>query len=316
MESPIRLESTTKSTSPQSSTAALRELQSTMSNNGDPAVSVVIAEDAVVIVASDDNNNNMQAAVHSVAKSKRKRQKHQFPWEYVKDWQDDDSAKHCGKCQCTVCRKWYSRSTNASSWKAHMKSMHNITGNDIALSASSGKVIFQSTLSSKPVFSEPVLRKYKNAVVDYVVEGGITLRAVGGVRFKKFVVSLTNGYEPPSTRTILRRITELYNILEPLLAAFLCSLDVAISLMLDGWSNRNLKGFCVVTAHWVDVISLTNKNIFLTILDVKCETGVNKRVGAALFKYLKRLGRDDVMRLLNVISNNGSDATVVVARLF
>jgi len=86
--------------------------------------------------------------------------------------------------------------------------------------------------------------------------------------------------------------------------------------MLDGWSNRNLKGFCVVTAHWVDVISLTNKNIFLTILDVKCETGVNKRVGAALFKYLKRLGRDDVMRLLNVISNNGSDATVVVARLF
>ncbi len=86
--------------------------------------------------------------------------------------------------------------------------------------------------------------------------------------------------------------------------------------MLDDWSNRNLKGFCVVTAHWVDVISLTNKNILLTILDVKCETGVNKRVGAALFEYLKRLGRNDVMRLLNVISNNGSDATVTVARLF
>jgi len=47
-----------------------------MSSNGDPAVSMVIGEDATVVVASDDNNNNMQAVVHSVAKSKQKRQKH------------------------------------------------------------------------------------------------------------------------------------------------------------------------------------------------------------------------------------------------
>jgi hypothetical protein len=147
-----------------------------MSSNNDPAVRVVIAEDAVVVVASNNNNGNMQAAVHSVAKSKRKHQKHQFPWEYVKDWQDDDSAKHCGKRQCTVCCKWYSRSTNASSWKAHMKSAHSITDNDTTSFAPSGNVMFQSTLSSKPVFLEPVLRKYKNVVVDYVVERGVTLR--------------------------------------------------------------------------------------------------------------------------------------------
>jgi len=133
-----------------------------------------------------------------------------------------------------VCRNWYSGSTNALGWKAHMKSAHGIIGNDIALSASSGKLIFQSTLSSKPVFSELVLRKYENVVVDYVVKGGVTLRAAGDVRFKKFIVSLTNRYEPPSTRTILQRIVELYRILEPLLAAFLCNLDVAISLTLDG----------------------------------------------------------------------------------
>jgi len=150
-----------------------------------------------------------------------------------------------------------------------MKSAHGITSSDITSSALSGNVMFQLTFNSKPVFLEPVLRKYENAIVDYVVEGGVTLRAAGGVRFKKFVVSLINGYEPSLTRTILRWIVELYRILEPLLAAFLCSLDVAISLTLDGWSNRNLKGFYVVTAHWVDVTSLTNKSILLTILDVK-----------------------------------------------
>ncbi len=36
------------------------------------------------------------------------------------------------------------------------------------------------------MYSKPVLRKYENAIVDYVVEGGVTLRAAGGVHFKKF----------------------------------------------------------------------------------------------------------------------------------
>jgi len=283
-----------------------------MSSNGDPVVSVVVVEDATIVIVSNDSDADMRAS----AKSKRKRQKHQFPWEYVKDWQDDDFATHCGKRQCTVCRKWYSRSTNASGWKAHMKSAHDITDSDTASLAPSSKVMFQSTFSNKLVYPEPVLRKYENVVVDYVVEGGVTLRTAGGVRFKKFVVSLTNGYEPPSTQTILRRITELYRILEPLLAAFLCSLNITISLTLDGWSNHNLKGFYIVIAHWVDVTSLTNKSIILTIFDVKCGIGVGKRVGTTLFEYLKHLGQDFVMRLLNVVNDNGSDATVAIARLF
>jgi hypothetical protein len=43
------------------------------------------------------------------------------------------------------------------------------------------------------MFPEPLLRKYTNDVVDYIIEGGVIVRAIGGVRFKKFVVSLTNG---------------------------------------------------------------------------------------------------------------------------
>jgi len=48
-----------ESTPPRSSTAELRELQTTMSSNGDPAVSVVVAEDVVVVVAFDDNDGDM-----------------------------------------------------------------------------------------------------------------------------------------------------------------------------------------------------------------------------------------------------------------
>ena len=69
-------------------------------------------------------------------------------------------------------------------------------------------------------------------------------------------------------------------------------LPVAILLTHYGWRNRNLKCFYVVTAHWVDVATLTTKIILLTILDVECETGVVQSVGAALFNCLKGLDRD------------------------
>ncbi len=93
-----------------------------------------------------------------------------------------------------------------------MKSAHSIIDNNTASSASSGNVMFQSTFSNKPMFLKPVLRKYENVVVDYIVKGDVTLRAAGNIRFKKFIVSPMNGYEPPSTRTILRRIVKLYRI--------------------------------------------------------------------------------------------------------
>jgi hypothetical protein len=81
----LRAEFATESTPPRSSAAALRELQSTMSSNGDLVVSMVVAKDVAVVIAFDNNDSDMQATMHFVTKLKQKCQKHQFPWEYVKD---------------------------------------------------------------------------------------------------------------------------------------------------------------------------------------------------------------------------------------
>lgn len=83
-------------------------------------------------------------------------------------------------------------------------------------------------------------------------------------------------------------------------------------LTLDSWSYPNLKRINVVTAHWVDVVTLKTKRILLTIMYVKCGAGV----GTNLFKYLKLLAHDVVTRVLNVTSDNGWDATSAIVRLF
>lgn len=66
-----------------------------------------------------------------------------------------------------------------------------------------------------------------------------------------------------------------------------------------------MKKFYVVIAHWMDVVTLKVKSSLLTIVDVKCGAGFGMRVGTTLFKYLKWMDQDVVMRVLNVINNNG-----------
>ncbi len=165
-------------------------------------------------------------------------------------------------------------------------------------------------------FPNHVARKYKNNVVDFVIGGDISLRAVGGTRFKELLQSMTNGYSPPSTRTILKCIVELNLIVGPLLAALFFLLNVVISLTLDGWSTRNLKGFYVVTVHWIDIVTAKSKSLLLTIIDVPSGRGVGMRVAKAFFEHLKGMGLNVLPKLLNVVSDNGSDAIATMKHMF
>jgi hypothetical protein len=184
---------------------------SSASDCGDEAVGSSVSEEVHVQRSSDDD----ASAPQQIGRFKRKQSKHDHPWQLTHEWTEGDRPNERGKRQCTLCRVWYLGKTNSLGWKAHFRGKHGISGSGTA-SSGQGTVLVQSTLG-KVVFPDGVLRKFENAIVDYVVGGGISLRAAGGQRFKQLVVSLTNGYEPPSTRSILRRIVELLRIAEPLL---------------------------------------------------------------------------------------------------
>jgi hypothetical protein len=109
---------------------------------------------------------------------------------------------------------------------------------------------------------------------------------------------------------------ELYLIVGPLLAAFFSSLNVVISSTLDGWLNRNLKRFYVVIAHWIDTVTAKLKSLLLTIIDIVNGHGVGVRIAKALFKHLKRMGLNVLLKLLNVVSDNGFDATIAMKHMF
>lgn len=243
-----------------------------------------------------------------VFSSKRKRMKLDFPWSYTHPWVEGDPIKSRNKIQCILCKKWFSPATNASGWKAHLHSQHSIT----AAGGAEKCTGMQLSIEKKATYSPQTTTKFENAIIDFVIGGGISLAAAGGDDFKDLVHTLTNGYASPSTRTIIRRIEELFFIAKPLLADFFNILDVKFSLTMDGWSNRNIKGFFIVTAHWVDAASGTSKSLLLTILDVQSGKGVGRRAGEALFEHLKAMGKSTISRLLNITTDNGSDAVSAV----
>jgi len=100
------------------------------------------------------------------------------------------------------------------------------------------------------------------------------------------------------------------------LAAFFSSLNVTISLTLDGWSNRNLKRLYVMTAHWIDTITTKSKSLLLAIIDVASGCGVGVRIAKALFEHLEGMGLNVLPKLLNVMNDNGSDVTIAMKHMF
>jgi hypothetical protein len=112
------------------------------------------------------------------------------------------------------------------------------------------------------------------------------------------------------------RIVEVFAFMQTVVAAFFANLNVEFSLTIDRWSNRYLKGFWMVTAHWIYTSSGESRSVLLTILDVVCGIGIGNRVGEDLFTHLKSKWHPFMDKLLNVVIDNGSDAISAFETLF
>jgi hypothetical protein len=71
-----------------------------------------------------------------------------------------------------------------------------------------------------------------------------------------------------------------------------------------------------VTGHWIDIVTAKSKSLLLTIIDVASGRGIGVRVTKTFFEHLKGMGLNVLPKLLNVVSDNGSNATTVVKHMF
>jgi hypothetical protein len=64
-------------------------------------------------------------------RSRRKRQRANFPWSHTHDWTSGDPSQQRGRRKCMECPNWFSSGTNAQGWKIHLSKQHHITATSL-----------------------------------------------------------------------------------------------------------------------------------------------------------------------------------------
>ena len=197
-------------------------VESVTADDDDPSSSM---SSSVDVDHDEDYEEADTNAGRAHQRSRRKRQCADFPWSQTHDWIIGDPARERGERKCTLCQKWFSARSNAQGWKNHLSTQHKVTATSLqspnSRTSATGQQQQQTLLNKSMPIAPALVQRYENAVVDFVIGGDISLRVAGEALFYKLVETLTNScYKPPSTRTILRRTVELFNIAQPLLGSF------------------------------------------------------------------------------------------------
>ena len=124
----------------------------------------------------------------------------------------------------------------------------------------------------------------------YMVEAILPHVHVESSHFRKFMDKLSPGYQCKSKRTIKRSILQMYMVMRKLVIDLLSTINSRFSITFDGLSNNSLKGFYLVTFHWVCHETITQKSILLDFLNVLQGHGVGRRCGQAIFNRLSSFG--------------------------
>ena len=130
--------------------------------------------------------------------------------------------------------------------------------------------------------------------------------------FKQFMHDVLPGYELKSART--RSILQMYVVVRLLVISFLSKQASHFEITFDGWSNSSLKGFYLVTLHWVCLESAKPMSMLLDFFNIFPGDGVGKRYVQALFTYLKSFGHIS-FHLLTIRLDGASDALVASKEL-
>ena len=89
-------------------------------------------------------------------------------------------------------------------------------------------------------------------LVNWIVDSKQAIRVVDNDFFTEFMHELNPFFKVPSRRTISRGIEDAYEETKVKIAVALQSIPGDVAITCDGWSSRTMRGYFVVTLHWID----------------------------------------------------------------
>jgi hypothetical protein len=213
----------------------------------------VFAPDAneVIDLVPENGAQSQTVTSRTVTVSGRKRKasaNSSWVWTY---FQKCDGHIICSQCPSKK-RKLFSINTGNSSLKRHLEVSHKLkqdgkTGDPTqSILDLTGKVVDPMAMDAQE--KADILK----SLVEFVVDNKQPFQLVESKSFSSFCMKMNRKFPLPSRRTFVRALHDEY---AEALQNFLSQLERIpgrVALTLDGWSSRIMKGYMVVTVHWVD----------------------------------------------------------------
>ncbi|OAE20228.1 hypothetical protein AXG93_3960s1180 [Marchantia polymorpha subsp. ruderalis] len=167
--------------------------------------------------------------------------------------------------QVEGCGRSFSKETSTTTLASHLTSKHRLTKGDVVpgqvdqltSSKNGGRLIAHNRLD------DDKRARLLSKLVNWIMHNKQLIAVVENNFFKEFIHELNPFFNVQSRRTIGRGVDDAYEEAKAKIALVLESIPGDVALTCDGWSSRIMKGYFVVTLHWVD----ENWNLRSTVIE-------------------------------------------------
>lgn len=158
----------------------------------------------------------------------------------------------------------YSMSSGTSTWARHLRSAHGMDPNDESSSDATQSIFTSAGSVCLPqLLSDEERARIMKALVQYVADAKQPFAIVELKSFVHFCKTLNSRYTVPGRRTLCRAIHDEYLVMHESVLQRVQAINTKVALTADGWSPHRMRGYFVITMHWIDESWSLNKSILV-----------------------------------------------------
>jgi hypothetical protein len=188
-----------------------------------------------------------------VSRSGRKRRRNQanesYVWIFFKRETDPNGKVTKSRMQCPT---KFGRSTGNSTLMLHLDKKHGIKRGKKTGDYLQRTIKTDGTLHDPYELDDQTRAEIMESLVDFIVDNKQPFNLVESASFRDFARKLNPHYKIPSRATIVRALPEFYDQVLGRFRSMIESIEGRVALTLDGWSSRVMRGYFVITMHWIN----------------------------------------------------------------
>lgn len=204
----------------------------------------------------DDISSNFQTNSITTQNGRKKKRKVTSSWVWI--YFEKPSNNNNNNITCMVkdqnndsCLARYSSSTGTSTLARHLQKIHKVFNSDVNQTKLSSS---NNINDSKPIIKldDETKENILKQLVSYIICNKEPFNLVENDKFISFCKSLNKNYEIPSRSTLVRAISDDYNINYSKFQEYIQNESKKVSITCDGWSSCTNRQYFVTTIHWIN----------------------------------------------------------------